>query len=798
MVQLKAGHSEQETSSVKKEIERPVPTKMCWADVSESTDSLDALEEKVMQQSVESMDHVNEIVLPVEESCTSADANRVPLDNNMPEVHDEEEDDDDENYEDIESNASEEESTRDDVPESEEEEADDVPDNEKQAESSDEDVDEDESSSDQPTKPLDDDEDMRKPQYIPKRGAFYEHDDRLGSDEEVKVGADGESVTSEGSQPKSVKQLTISNKKSNPQRPPKEQSDTKVVSIDSDRWGHDMFREEEQKPKSREELLTSYGYDIRSQDSGPPKNVRYNKRGVTQSRNNRNWKDENDRSPQTGRRNSEEAVKTKVNAPSDSPASGASRASEKIAMREAHQASEKRRYERESKPLQRESLQRTTHRPQDPVNRRSYERSDRRTDAPNTQNPVLRRPFTRDDFPELQSNRPPADHTQKRRDEPIAWNRTITNNNSSRRRDQSSDESQERPVVRTQVVYSSSRFSKDRSPKPDTHPGHNSSNGNQRTRYQDRNDRQDYRQSGNFRKPPPVRQNEPSSRTIDQEGRTDKGHGGQRGGRREYPSERPPHRQSSVKEEAVPVVPDPVPDLSAGMQKVSIDQRNNQRRVPDVIESENRPKRYSATRSQSVPQPTNMPEATTSHHSGVPRQQIGQQISTTQPAVHPYYEPSPQSPAEYYADADGPAYPAYGPADAFITHHRYIPSHAVPGPPNPLTAPSAPMTVMPAPAAAFLPTFTPSLPPSGFPQYPPPPQQYHHAMGPPVAGPTGAPATGSEMFRGGVTYYDTTQQQPIRSLPPKRPKNIIPILPPPGTDGHGREMTHPDGANAGY
>ena len=31
---------------------------------------------------------------------------------------------------------------------------------------------------DTPAKPLDDDEDRRNPQYIPKRGGFYEHDDR--------------------------------------------------------------------------------------------------------------------------------------------------------------------------------------------------------------------------------------------------------------------------------------------------------------------------------------------------------------------------------------------------------------------------------------------------------------------------------------------------------------------------------------------------------------------------------------------------------------------------------------------
>ena len=43
------------------------------------------------------------------------------------------------------------------------------------AESEDE---EDEADEQAAAKPLDDDEDRRNPQYIPKRGGFYEHDDR--------------------------------------------------------------------------------------------------------------------------------------------------------------------------------------------------------------------------------------------------------------------------------------------------------------------------------------------------------------------------------------------------------------------------------------------------------------------------------------------------------------------------------------------------------------------------------------------------------------------------------------------
>lgn len=34
-----------------------------------------------------------------------------------------------------------------------------------------------------PTKKVDDDEDKKNPQYIPKKGTFYEHDDRTVDDE---------------------------------------------------------------------------------------------------------------------------------------------------------------------------------------------------------------------------------------------------------------------------------------------------------------------------------------------------------------------------------------------------------------------------------------------------------------------------------------------------------------------------------------------------------------------------------------------------------------------------------------
>ena len=45
---------------------------------------------------------------------------------------------------------------------------------------------------------------------------------------------------------------------------------------DEGRWEHDKFREEEQAPKSREELIAIYGYDIRN--GGGPGDRAYRQR----------------------------------------------------------------------------------------------------------------------------------------------------------------------------------------------------------------------------------------------------------------------------------------------------------------------------------------------------------------------------------------------------------------------------------------------------------------------------------------------------------------------------------------
>lgn len=59
-----------------------------------------------------------------------------------------------------------------------------------------------------------------------------------------------------------------------------------------DKWSHDRFDMSEQAPKSRVELVSAYGYDIRSED-GPPKVKRSKHYGRGPTKYDRNWEDEN-------------------------------------------------------------------------------------------------------------------------------------------------------------------------------------------------------------------------------------------------------------------------------------------------------------------------------------------------------------------------------------------------------------------------------------------------------------------------------------------------------------------------
>uniref|UniRef100_A0A8D8TU10 Protein CASC3 n=2 Tax=Cacopsylla melanoneura TaxID=428564 RepID=A0A8D8TU10_9HEMI len=115
-------------------------------------------------------------------------------------------------------------------------------------------------------KELDHDEDKRNPEYIPKKGSFYEHDTRTmdGFDDDVKK----------------IEEETAARSKKKP----------KPVSVES-RWSHDKYNELEQGPKSQQEIIDTYGYDIRNEEHAPKarRNRRY---GRGPNKYNRNWEDE--------------------------------------------------------------------------------------------------------------------------------------------------------------------------------------------------------------------------------------------------------------------------------------------------------------------------------------------------------------------------------------------------------------------------------------------------------------------------------------------------------------------------
>ncbi|XP_042880054.1 protein CASC3-like isoform X3 [Penaeus japonicus] len=113
-------------------------------------------------------------------------------------------------------------------------------------------------------KPLDDDEDRKNPQYIPKKGTFYEHDDRTAEDDAEKPVPEEPVV--------------------------KKETAKKKVWKEDDRWNHDKFNEFDQAPKSREELIAIYGYDIRNEE-GPPRARRRRRYGRGPNKYTRNWED---------------------------------------------------------------------------------------------------------------------------------------------------------------------------------------------------------------------------------------------------------------------------------------------------------------------------------------------------------------------------------------------------------------------------------------------------------------------------------------------------------------------------
>jgi hypothetical protein len=130
----------------------------------------------------------------------------------------------------------------------------------------------------------------KDPSVIPKKGLFYEHDYRDFEEEnevvnKISIATDLEQTAptmrdgQEGEQDKKVdtekvtvessiigksKPVELLNRSSNK---PSEISHKNNKNIDTERWAHDRFDMNEQKPKSSQDLINRYGYDIRQETS---------------------------------------------------------------------------------------------------------------------------------------------------------------------------------------------------------------------------------------------------------------------------------------------------------------------------------------------------------------------------------------------------------------------------------------------------------------------------------------------------------------------------------------------------
>lgn len=819
---------------------------------------------------------------------------------------DEQDDDDDDDYEDIESEGSERNPIDDEEEPIDHEDAvseeEDVTESREDGDGS---VDDEESVEEENKKPLDDDEDKRKPQYIPKRGAFYEHDDRLGPEDSNEDNKEESTVLKISSVPsEKVEKKKITTKDSN-------DSISQSMTKNDEKWGHDMFDENEQKPKSREELLSRYGFDIRSDENAlkipnklrkPKQNQekqKYISRSFTQHK------------PEV----TEKAVNDKDIIVNQVSTSG-TKATDKIALREAHQEKEKKRYrEEQSKDSfgRRDRLSSNKDNPPDNHDRvRSY-REDREQrmrpdhhrqqqqrshlnnndsrETSSQKSSHTRATFLKEDFPELNPNNK-SSNTPATLQTSQAWNR-----NHHRHRDQdSSDEGDEKLYVRT-MVFSNRKVRPTQDGNTSHMNGQRSSNreeanqqqypnlnreqhnrdrnrDNRRTDDRSRDDRvtrgdqtqrqvnqaasqssqrevsqkhqdsrdlrevlQERRQQQQPRSQPQTTSSTRQDIRFDQERRDnrnrDQGNRGNNNRTRQQPQSKSRNQHDQPREGQQQYSNEQanyIKELSAGVQNMIVDPASRLAKnipqslsnsssargsidmsvPPDMTQDQHRPKRYSSQR-----QPSSQTREVMNPMHG---QQQGMSIQPQQQ----YYDPTAgqvdMTGGQYYSP-DEPPYAAYTP-EGYPIHHtttRYmsnVPSgvsgqqqghHSSHGPQTGLPANMAPAGIMTPP---FMPTFTPSLPPSGFPQYPPP-AAYHQMAGPVTApamtstgGPgVASPGSGNEIFRGGVTYYDTSQQQPLRSLLPKRAKNIIPIVPPPGSSSTANLDHHQqqgDGYSTGY
>ncbi|GFT70012.1 protein CASC3 [Nephila pilipes] len=547
-------------------------------------------------------------------------------------------------------------------------------------------------------KELDFDEDRRNPQYIPKKGMFYEHDDRNNEDIKEKE-----------------------------QEPPRDRK--KKLWLDEGKWGHDRFREEEQHPKSRNELIETYGYDIRNED-GPPRARRRRRYGRGPTKYDRNWEDVTAYGREKFRGGPRGAARGRR--PGGRFRGGA-----------GFRGRGHRDFNSNNPKNDSENISNSDEVP----NKQEIE------DSATTEVPVI----NNNEFPALPSKEASEPSTDKSPEQNY-----FNKNNASN--------SSESKSVRT-ITFENSNYSNRNSIERDLPPRRgktppfsgNHERGNRRpnprgNRGSGRGDHNNRRGRGNMRHVSPrFMENKVNSLSNDME------HLALEANDNEMSSEGVHSNESN----GLPLTSSDLPNIA----------------LKGGGDSSGRPKRYSSLRQRSLPEtttyqaqsPQNVPPPHPSYYEPgyqttlyaptetcVPTPSTQSQTVTTAPIMNPSayqtYTPPP------YTESYGLRMPVNTPPP------RLFPQVSVPAP-QPLLPP--PPCITPAPNMM---SFAPAPPPTGYHQFAY--QQYAPAPPPPPP-----PAPPSDMYQTGITYYYPQSQPPsVRPTVQKRPKAAIPILPPPERD----------------
>lgn len=516
------------------------------------------------------------------------------------------------------------------------------------------------------------------------------------------------------------------------------------------KWGHDLFKDDEQTPKSRDELVQTYGYDIRNEDDAP-KARRRRRYGRGPNKYTRQWQDED----AYGKLRSSPFEKSERNPLNEPRVERGMRHSDRDFEDKRERRFFKDRRPREIRDKGERRQSQPSRYPNQSDNRKRYE--EQRKEG-----------FSNEDFPELPSSgkkgstpanagegwkRPPRQKQEEYKTEPMKVIEAIENSN----RNLSDPRSLE--VVRTQT-FENSRYYQRRSHESD-----------------DKSGRRTFREPAGSGRPIKKASNLASNTRDD----------------RDY------RKANSNRNERDSKYHDDYPQNNFND---NFDEKSN--RLADSEQS--RPKRYSSLRQQqqhrSAPN-ENVSQVSSNESAG----NIGNQSQYYEAATHieqhspRFYQDSQRSAPRYGYIPPAGTEPQPSHSPQFIPPQmqppRYLPQQVSHTPPQTQSGP--PPTVMGAPPQ-FLPTFGP---PSGYPQYPPAPAGLpaglpsglpsgFHALppGPPPVPPPPPPQATvqqlSELYRGGVTYYDThSQQHSPRQVPQRRPKAAIPIVPPPEPHGEG-------------